>query len=82
MGLYIREKEILESQLEKHEIKFIVNVVENNASLINNEKLLEKLSRIYSYGVFGGEMPYSVQTAHSDTPDNWLEERLSKVYGK
>lgn len=80
MGLYVKEKEILEQNLTLNEVSLLKKVLRGSDSLINHEQLLEKLVRIYSEKPFGGEMPYTVQKAETQTPDEWLEDRLSKVY--
>jgi hypothetical protein len=80
MGLFFREKNIIEEKLNKNEFTVLKHILTSNDSLINYERLLGKLMLMYSSGVFAGEMPYSVQTAETETPDEWLHDRLSKVF--
>ena len=82
MGLYVDEKKIVEQNLTTNEVELLKKVLKSDDSLLNHEQLLGKLVNMYSTKPFGGEMPYSVQTAETQTPDEWLEERLSKVYAE
>lgn len=80
MGLYVDEKKIVEQTLSTNEVELLKKVLKGSDSLLNHEQLLGKLVNMYSSKPFGGEMPYSVQTAETQTPDEWLEDRLSQVY--
>ena len=80
MSMYVNELEILKQNLPNHEFELLKKIMNGNDDLINHEQLLEKLVRIYTVGVFAGSMPYTVQKAETQTPDEWLSNRLSKLF--
>lgn len=80
MGLYVNEKQLLEKALTPSDVQLLNKVVTENLPLYKEDQLVNKLTKIYSSGVFGGTMPYTVQTAETQTPDEWLEDRMAQVY--
>lgn len=78
--MFVNEKNVLKKLLSKDEFKKCEDVVNGTADLFEEKALLEKLVEIYSTGEFAGTMPTDVAKARSEVPDEWLLERLWKVF--
>ena len=77
MGIFLNEDKLLGQFLSNQEINICKQIAEGYSDLLDHKDLHDKLFEFYSKN---NEMPYNTQIAYDQTPDEWISDRLSKVF--
>lgn len=77
---FYKEKDLLKKYLTSKEFELCEKIAEGDEDVLSHQDLHDKLYELYSSGSLRGDMPIGTMNADTQTPDEWLLDRLTKVF--